>query len=162
VQQHCYRTKGPADLGGMTLLKRADTDDVDAIVAFEALVMNKRLYGSPLDHAAAKSEIDTNEYYLYINESHVVATGALRRRDDGSIYLSNIAVHPAARRKGIARAMMRHLLLLCDTAPSLDLAVHSDNHAARSLYVSLGLSPMQIREDFFGDGEPRLIMQLAR
>jgi ribosomal protein S18 acetylase RimI-like enzyme len=150
------------NLGGTTLLKRAAANDVDAIVAFESLVMNKKLYGKPLDHAAAKAEIDTNEYYLRLNKGHIVATGALRRREDGSTYLSNIAVHPEARRKGIARAMMRHLLSLCSAAPSLDLAVHPDNQAARALYVSLGFSPTEIRENFFGDGEPRLIMHLAR
>ncbi|NOU07877.1 MAG: GNAT family N-acetyltransferase [Hyphomicrobiaceae bacterium] len=144
------------------MLKRAAADDIDAIVAFESQVMNITLYGKPLDHAAAQSEIGTNEYYLRLDKGNVVATGALRRREDRSAYLSNIAVHPATRRQGIARVMIRHLLSLCDAAPYVDLAVHPDNHAARSLYVSLGFLPMQICENFFGDGEPRLIMQIAR
>ena len=144
------------------MLKRAAANDVDVIVAFEFLVMNEKLYGKPLNHPAAKSEIDTNEYYLRLSDGRVVATGALRRREDRSAYLSNIAVHPKERRNGIARAMMSHLLSLCDAAPSIDLAVHPDNRAARALYVSLGFYQTQIRENFFGDGEPRLIMQLVR
>jgi ribosomal protein S18 acetylase RimI-like enzyme len=144
------------------MLKRAAANDVDVIVAFESQVVNDKLYGKPLDHTAAKSEIDANEYYLRLSDGRVVATGALRRREDGSTYLSNIAVHPKERRKGFARAMMSHLLSRCDAAPSINLAVHPDNQAARALYVSVGFSQTQIRENFFGDGEPRLIMQLVR
>jgi ribosomal protein S18 acetylase RimI-like enzyme len=47
-------------------------------------------------------------------------------------------------------------------SPSIDFAVHPDNHAARALYASLGFAPTETRENFFGDGEPRLIMQLVR
>jgi ribosomal protein S18 acetylase RimI-like enzyme len=141
------------------MLKRAVATDVEVVVAFESEVMNEKLYGKPLDHAAAKSEIDANEYYLHLSDGQVVATGARRRRDDGSDYISNIAVHPYARRKGFARGMMRHLLSLSDGATFVDLAVHPDNQAARALYVSLGFAPTHVLENFFGDGEPRIVMQ---
>ena len=144
------------------MLKRAVATDVDLVVAFEFEVLNEKLYGKPLDHTAARSEIETNEYYLHLSEGRVVATGALRRREDGSAYLSNIAVHPKVRRKGFARAMMSHLLSLSDGAPLIDLAVHPENQAARALYVSQGFTPTQIHENFFGDGEPRIVMQCVR
>jgi ribosomal protein S18 acetylase RimI-like enzyme len=144
------------------MLKRAAAVDVDLVVAFEAEVMNEKLYGKPLDYPGAKTEIDTNEYYLQLSDGRVFATGALRRREGGSIYLSNIAVHPDERRKGLARAMITHLITLCDAAPSIDLAVHPDNQPARALYASLGFTPTHIQENFFGDGEPRVIMQRVR
>jgi ribosomal protein S18 acetylase RimI-like enzyme len=141
------------------MLKRAGTTDVSMIVAFEAEVMNLKLYGKPLDHTAATAEINTNDYYVQLSGDRIIATGALRRRDDGSAYVSNIAVHPKARRKGYARAMMWHLLAQCDDAPSIDLAVHPDNQAACALYASLGFKPTLTIENYFGDGEPRTIMQ---
>jgi len=144
------------------MLKRAVATDVDLVVAFEAEVMNAKLYGKPLDHTGAQSEIETNEYYLHVSGGRVIATGALRRRENGSAYLSNIAVQPEMRRQGLAPAMVHHLLNRCHDAPSIDLAVHPDNQPARALYVSLGFSPTHVHENFFGDGEPRLIMQYAR
>jgi len=143
-------------------MKRAAAIDVDRIVAFETAVMNRRLYGKPLDRQAVLSEIQTNEYYLDLRDECIAATGALRRRDDGSAYLSNIAVHPAMRRQGLARAMMRHLLSCCHDAPSIDLAVHPDNQLARALYASLAFITLNCQENFFGDGEPRLIMVRVR
>jgi ribosomal protein S18 acetylase RimI-like enzyme len=140
-------------------LKRAAAADLGMVVDFEREVINETLYGKQLDHAASKSEIDTNEYYLYLRNGRLIATGALCQRENGSAYLSNIAVHPELRRQGVARAMVSHLLVLCDGATSVDLAVHPENHAARALYVSLGFSATQIRENFFGDGQPRMIME---
>ena len=142
--------------------KRADKIDVDRIVAFEAKVMNKKLYGKPLDRDAARSEINSNEYHLHLRDGRLIATGAFRRREDASAYLSNIAVHPEMRRQGLARAMLMHLLTFCHDAPSIDLAVHPDNQPALALYASVGFTPTRCQEDFFRDGEPRLIMVRPR
>jgi ribosomal protein S18 acetylase RimI-like enzyme len=140
------------------MLKRADLADADAIVQFESAVRNDKFYGKPLDHAATQSEIKANDYYLILTHGRIVATGALRTRDDGRAYLSNIAVHPEMRRQGLARGMMVHLLSCCDDARSIDLAVHPDNRPALTLYTSLNFAPMRCQENYFGDGEPRLIM----
>jgi ribosomal protein S18 acetylase RimI-like enzyme len=148
------------------MLRRADATDVDLIVDFERKVAAPKLYGAPLDHTAAALEVARNHYYLRLDSGRIVATGAHRQRDDGSIYLSNIAVGPTERRRGFARAMMLHLLALCERAGErpvpIDLAVHPDNQAARALYASLGFVAGDIRPDFFGDGEPRLIMHHTR
>jgi len=144
------------------MLRRAGATDVQLIVAFEAEVMDKKLYGKPLDNDGARSEIETNEYYLDVRDGRIVATGAFRRRENASAYLSNIAVHPEMRRRGLGRAMMRHLISCCDDVPTIDLAVHPENEPACSLYVSLGFVPTRRQENFFGDGEPRLIMVRSR
>jgi ribosomal protein S18 acetylase RimI-like enzyme len=140
------------------MLKLADAIDVDGIVSFEADVMDRRLYGQPLDHAGALAEVRANQYFLDFRQERIVATGAWRRRDDGTAYLSNIAGRPELRRRGLARAMMLHLLSCCGDAASIDLSVHPDNEAARALYASLGFNASKQVENFFGDGEPRLIM----
>ena len=57
---------------------------------------------------------------------------------------------------------MSHLLLLSDGAPFIDLAVHPENQAARALYVSYGFTQTRIHENFFGDGEPRIVMRCER
>jgi ribosomal protein S18 acetylase RimI-like enzyme len=109
------------------MLKRAEADDSDAIAAFEADVINLKLYGRPLDRDGARLEIGVNECYLLSKSSHIIATGAVRRREDASVYLSNIAVHPERRRQGLARTKTQHLLSWCSDAPLIDLAVNPDN-----------------------------------
>jgi [ribosomal protein S18]-alanine N-acetyltransferase len=58
--------------------------------------------------------------------------------------------------------MILHLLDCCGDAAAVELAVHPDNDAARSLYGSLGFEPSRREENFFGDGEPRVIMVRTR
>jgi ribosomal protein S18 acetylase RimI-like enzyme len=140
------------------MLKRANLADADEVVEFEYAVRNHKLYGKPLDHTAAQSEIMANEYYLNFASGRIVATGAVRLRADASAYLSNIAVRPELRRQGLARAMVGHLLSCCDHAHSIELAVHPDNRPAHTLYASLGFKPTGCQENYFGDGEPRIVM----
>jgi ribosomal protein S18 acetylase RimI-like enzyme len=144
------------------LLVRAQESDVDRIVAFEAAVSDRKLYGRPLDREGVRREIALNDYWLRLCDGRTTATGAVRQRDDGSVYLSNIAVLPEARREGYAREMLRHLLSLSADAPSIDLAVHPENAAARALYAAENFIVARRSENHFGDGEPRLIMVRAR
>jgi ribosomal protein S18 acetylase RimI-like enzyme len=146
---------------GARKVRRAGSNDVEAIISFEADVMNLRnlrLYGRPLDHAAALSEVQANEYFLHVRHERIAATGAWCRRDDGTVYLSNIAVRADLRRQGLARIMMLHLLDCCSEAAAVDLAVRPENEAACSLYRSPGFKRSRQVENFFGDGEPRLII----
>jgi len=83
---------------------------------------------------------------------------AWKRRDDGSAYLSNIAVDPAFRRRGIARTATLFLLEEAKGCTRIDLLTHPDNAAAIALYRSLGFAVESRREDYFGDGEPRAVM----
>jgi [ribosomal protein S18]-alanine N-acetyltransferase len=143
------------------MLRRADARDVDRVTAFELIVEDRKLFGPPLDAAAVLIEIETNAYFVEMQDGQIIATGAYRVRPDDTAYLSNIAVHPAHRRSGHARALMQHLLASCRSAPTVDLAVHPDNLAALALYRSFGFAPTRRQDDVFGDGEPRLIMVRA-
>jgi len=50
------RSSDNRSLAWVGLPKRADAIDVDRIVAGKAQVMNKKLYGKPLDRDAARAE----------------------------------------------------------------------------------------------------------
>jgi ribosomal protein S18 acetylase RimI-like enzyme len=140
------------------MIIRAQPHDAQAIAAFELAVMDLKLYGRPLDTSAAYSEVLSNAYFLQMADRSIISTGALRLQADGTAYLSNIAVHPAYRRQGFARAMMQYLLQDCREASSVELAVHPDNGAAMALYSSIGFVLFEQRDNYFGDGEPRVIM----
>ena len=121
-------------------------------------ISEPRLYGLALDRDAVLRELAGNWYFLIERPDAVVATGAYRLREDGSAYVSNIAVHPEHRRAGLARRMLAHLLGSLGAVPSVDLAVHPNNVPARTLYASLGFAATVVHGNFLGDGEPRLIM----
>ncbi|MGH6970287.1 MAG: GNAT family N-acetyltransferase, partial [Caulobacteraceae bacterium] len=132
--------------------------DAHRLAAHEQRVADPRLYGPPLDRDACVREIAGNLLYFVEAEGALAATAAWRRRDDGSAYLSNIAVDPDFRRRGVARAATLFLLEEAQACPRVDLVTHPDNAAAIALYRSLGFAAGSLKEDYFGDGEPRVAM----
>jgi ribosomal protein S18 acetylase RimI-like enzyme len=137
---------------------RATPADADRLAAHEQRVANPRLYGQPLDRDACVREITNNVLYFVEVDGALVATAAWKLRDDGSAYLSNIAVDPDFRRRGIARAATHFLLEEAKGCTQIDLVTHPDNAAAIALYCSLGFVVESRKENYFGDGEPRVVM----
>jgi ribosomal protein S18 acetylase RimI-like enzyme len=139
--------------------RRATLADADRLAAHEQRIGEPRLYGPPLDREACVREITGNVFYFVETEGVLAATAAWARRDDGSAYFSSIAVDPDFRRRGIARAAMLFLLEEAWDCEPIELVTHPDNAAAIALYRSFGFEIEGRKEDYFGDGEPRVVMR---
>jgi len=80
----------------------------------------------------------------------VVAYGGMTTvLDEGAV--TNIAVHPDARRRGFGRAVTAELLRIASEQriQTVFLEVRESNAAARALYVSLGFSECGVRKNFY-------------
>lgn len=66
-----------------------------------------------------------------------------RRRDTATGYVDLLAVHPAYRRRGIARTLLAHTFAACAAAGlhTVQLGVASDNPPAMALYEDAGMTP---------------------
>ena len=77
--------------------------------------------------------------------------------------LLTLAVHPDARRQGLAARLLRQGLAALPQARLCYLEVASDNHAARALYAALGFAQTGLRRGYYThpDGTTRdaLILQ---
>ena len=79
------------------------------------------------------------------------------------LHLIHIATHPAARRKGAARALMAALI---DRATEhkcrlVLLEVRRSNRSAIRLYRAMGFSAMGVRRGYYTDGEDAVEMMLT-
>lgn len=68
--------------------------------------------------------------------------------------LCEIAVAPRARRRGLARALVAHLVAdaAARGATALHLEVRRDNAPARALYAAAGFAPVGERRRYYADG----------
>lgn len=137
------------------------TDDLDEVMAIEALS-----YLTPWSRSAFEREVADNitaEYIVAEAASGIVCGygGMWIIMDEG--HITNIAVHPDLRRKGIATA------LLCEMArrarlrgaEKLTLEVRPTNAAAQELYMGLGFVARGRRKRYYSDtGEDAIIMWL--
>ncbi len=91
-------------------------------------------------------------------DDRVIAFVATRRTAPEEIEILNLAVSPAFRRRGVARALVE--ALLSSTAGDVFLEVRPSNHAARELYKSLGFQEFTLRPDYYTDPpEPAIVMK---
>ena len=69
-----------------------------------------------------------------------------------------MAVGPAYRGQGIARAAMEFIMEKCAGSWRIHLVTHPENFRSIPLYESFGFVIESRIENFYGDGEPRIIM----
>lgn len=104
-------------------------------------------------------EMSRGPVYMIKREGETVGATSYRREPDGSIYINNIVVDPAHQGGGIGREAMLQILDRLKDEPKIWLVTHPDNKAAVNLYESLGFKVTAKKENYFGNGEPRLVME---
>lgn len=138
--------------------ERARISEAGALVTFEQRVADPRLYGTPSDLERARREIRRNRLYFIKSGDAIVGTAAFSLKPGNRVHISNVAVDPRYRRQGIARAALTFILERCAGATRIELVTHPENEAALRLYSSFGFKVKSRHENYFGDGEPRLVM----
>ena len=137
---------------------KATARDVQSFIALQKQSTDRKLWG-PIDGPEkALREITENTLLLLRSGGETVGSVAYRVRTDRSVYISNVIVVPSARGRGFARSALSFVLETNKGAPRVDLVTHPGNEPALRLYQSLGFAIESHKDDYFGDGEPRLIL----
>ena len=87
---------------------------------------------------------------VILREGRAVAYGGLTAvLDEGAV--TNIATHPACRRQGLGRLILRALLTEAERRglATVFLEVRESNHPARGLYRSEGFTECGLRKNFY-------------
>ncbi|NCB42831.1 MAG: ribosomal-protein-alanine N-acetyltransferase [Clostridia bacterium] len=140
------------------IIRKALLKDVDALARIENLC-----FSSPWSKEAFAQDIEKNalaRYFLVEEDEIIIAyAGLWLIHPEG--HITNIAVHPQYRRKGIGRALLKNMLeqseeegITCHT-----LEVRISNLKAIELYRSFGFFECGIRKNYYEDtGEDALIL----
>jgi ribosomal-protein-alanine N-acetyltransferase len=140
------------DIVNMTL---AHIDDV--------MIIEELSFALPWSRKSFTDELTANRFAMYfcaVEDGRVCGyAGMWKVFDEG--HITNIAVHPEYRNKGIGRLLVEYL----DTAAMnsgierLTLEVRKSNHVARSLYEKVGFEACGERKGYYSDnGENAVIM----
>lgn len=146
------------------LLRRAGETDVDGIVQLE-----EAAFGDPWPRSAIEHEIANPASLVLLareleNDGSALGYISFRQFGDEAEML-RLAVAPAARRRGLARALVQAGLARL-TAVGVErcfLEVRSDNDPALGCYLSLGFAEVGRRPGYYRDGtEARVLARLLR
>ena len=134
-------------------------EDLDEVVAIE-----RASFGMPWSRGAFLYEIEQNRVarcWVLREGDTVVAYLCLWEIGD-ELHVTNIAVHPSLRRRGLARQLLRAILEDGRTRRlrAVTLEVRPTNDEARTLYESFGFRVVGRRKGYYYDtGEDALIME---
>ena len=129
----------------------------------EFFTLEEKLAGPTFKPTPRTADVskDRSIYFIKIGEQRV---GHISYKDQpgNTVYLDALAVEPDFHGKGIGREAMKLFLQKVSNASKIWLVTHPDNTAAVNLYLSLGFEITERKENYFGNGTPRVVMVLKK
>ena len=142
-------------------IERMRPEDLDQVVAIERVS-----FSMPWSRGAFLYEVEQNQVArCWVMREGARVTGYLCLWEIADeIHITNVAVHPDARRRGIGRALLRRVIEDARRR-RLRLAVlevRPSNDEARALYESFGFRVVGRRHGYYYDtGEDALVMEAS-
>jgi ribosomal-protein-alanine N-acetyltransferase len=130
----------------------------------EVLEIERASFSMPWSRGAFVYEIEKNRVArcLVMREGERVTGYLCLWEVADEVHITNVAVHPAARRRGIARTLLAHVLedAARRSLSMVGLEVRPTNVEARALYESFGFRAVGRRRGYYYDtGEDALVME---
>ncbi len=146
--------RGALDCMGLgdTKIRRMEEGDLDAVGTILASSAE----------AAQWQAADCLDYVSFLAEREERVVGVLTARAlaPGETEILNLAVDPAHRRTGVARALIGHFFLFLPG--SCFLEVRESNEEAIQLYESIGFIRISRRHDYYSSpNEDAIVMRLS-
>lgn len=143
-------------------LQKAAIEDIDALLSLEKSVSGKNIYSQMLEKNEWLEELQKSTVYLIKNGGIVVGSISYEIKNDDHAYISGLVIDPHFQNQGIAKEALSKVLEELRETKRIDLVTHPDNVAALKLYKSFGFIVESRKEDYYGDGEPRLVLSLLK
>lgn len=141
---------------------KATLADIDTYLALEKTAMSLKVYSGIVDAEEAKEEIETNEVYLIKKDGVVVGSTEYQIQGPGHAYMSGLVIDPAFAGQGIGRKAIEFKLAQLKDMQRIDLVTHPHNSKVICMYLSYGFIIEAWKDNYFRDGEPRLVLALNR
>ena len=139
-------------------LQRATADDVDIFVLLEKSVVGVKTYSGIVEKDEAEKEIEENIVYIIKLDDLAVGNIEYKMEDKDTAYLGGLVVLPDFQGQGIAREAIKQILEKIGDVKKIYLVTHPHNSPAIKLYLSFGFVIDGWKDNYFGDGEPRIVM----
>ncbi|MBS4012827.1 MAG: GNAT family N-acetyltransferase [Bacteroidetes bacterium] len=139
------------------VLKRATLEDSQEVAKIEK-VGNSKTYSSRTKKDEIENFIKDDFVFLIKNRETTVGMVSFKITKKKIVHYNGLVIYPKFRSKGFAKKAMFLALRRVSKYSRIELVVHPHNNSAISLYFSLGFIIEAWKNNYFGDGEPRLVM----
>ena len=139
------------------IIDQATSADVDEYIALEKKV-GGRTYAALTSKEQFLNELEKWTVYLFKKDGKVIGHISYQVESDGGIRFGGLAIEPELQGKGFGRAALGLISEKLKGVPKVEFVVHPDNSRAIALYKSFGAKIIGRKENYHGDGQPRVIM----
>jgi len=141
-------------------LKRASLQK-NADILFE---IDIKSFNRPFDCPAESAEQVKNYLkncivYLCYDGNKPVASFSYELREDDSVELMQMMVLPEYQKKGVGKFMTENFLRLAK-GKKIHTVTHPQNTSAIILYLKHGFNIYGWKDDYYGDGQPRVLLRI--
>ncbi|MBI2109209.1 MAG: GNAT family N-acetyltransferase [Parcubacteria group bacterium] len=143
-------------------LTKASVADIPELIKIEQSVAGTNIYSPMLGKNEWEKALQEGPVFLIKEDGVVAGNISYEHKGGGHYHISGLAIMPQFQNRGIGKGALASILKECKDAKRIDLAVHPDNESAIKLYESLGFVVETRKENYYGDGEPRLIFVLLK
>lgn len=144
------------------VFRKATKDDIKELLDIEKTTIGLKTYSGYFTEEEIAEWISDDIVYLIKKAGTIIGSISYEIKSEEHAYISGLVIRPEFQKQGLAKKATEKLLEELAKYKKIDLVTHPDNNGAVKLYKSLGFVEIGTKDNFFGDGEPRLIMVLKR
>jgi len=138
--------------------KRATADDIDEFLRIEKSTIGLKIYSRISDKEEALEEIKNNEVYFIIKNNKIIGSCEYQIKGVDEAYISGLVILPEFQDQGIARQAIEFRLNKLKNIKRIWLVTHPHNSKVIRMYLSYGFIIESWKDNYFGDGEPRIVL----
>ena len=128
------------------------------MASLEKSVSGNKLFHPLTDEGAVRAYIKESIVFIVQLDGCAVGTVSYKLEDSGDVHIMGLTTSPQHQRLGIGKKAMEFVLGKLGKNRRVYLTVHPENTPAVTLYLKPGFKAEGRKENYFGDGEPRLIL----
>jgi len=140
-------------------LKKAETKDVPKLIEIEKSVASKT-YSAIVTEKDWQDELVKNNAKIFtiLSNDEIIGDVSYEIKSDCIAYISGLCIKQKFRSQGIGKEVIKLILKELKDYKRIELVTHPENKNAIKLYSSFGFLIEKQMENYFGDGEPRILM----
>ncbi len=146
----------------MALLRRAVNSDIPKLIAIEKKLEGLKIYSAEVDPKEWEDDIKNGIVYIIEKNGVPVGDVSYEVKSKDHIYISGIAIVPEFQKQGIAKEALVAIKKEIAGVKRVDLVTHPKNNVILLMALSAGFKIESWKDDFYGDGEPRLVLSLVK
>jgi RimJ/RimL family protein N-acetyltransferase len=139
-------------------LKRVSKKDIETLLFIEKSLGNLKTYSPIITDDEMTESLEKSVKYIIEKDGVVVGSYSYEIKSKDVVNIGGPAILPEFQGQGIAKEITQIILEELKDYKRIDLEIHPDNLVSLKLFKSFGFVVESRIENYFGDGEPRLIL----